>query len=354
MKNQVIKMNSDINSSKIFKLIIGILLFALLAEAVYLLRSTIIILIISMLIAYILDPIASYFEYLGLSRTQSTMIVFAIFGLFIGTLFYFLIPAIIDQMTNIQGVLSDNSSGNSLDNFEQMLKERFPVLNSMPVDLSAEINKILLNFTDSALSIVMNIFSFITTFIIIPFAVFFILKDGLKLKKGFIRIIPNKHFEMALNIIHKTDIQLGGFLRGQFIDATIIGILATFALWILDVDYFALIGIFAGLTNLIPYVGPLMGAITALTVVIIKGGSTNLLLLVAFAFILIQLSDNILVQPLVVAKNVNLHPLTVLLVVIIGGQFFGILGMLLAVPATSIIKVLGGELYKGIKKYRLI
>ncbi len=347
-------MSSDLNYSKIVKLLISIVVIILTAWAIYLLHSTIVILIISTLIAYILDPIASYFESLGLSRTKSTVIVFVIFGLFIGILFYLLIPAIVDQITNIQILLSDNSSVNSLDNFEQMFKNRFPVLNSIPLDISEEINKILLNFTDSALSILLNIFSIITTFIIIPFAVFFILKDGLKLKKGFIHLIPNKYFEMVLNIMHKTDIQLGGFLRGQFIDAAIIGILATFALWILGVDYYALIGIFAGLTNLIPYVGPLMGAITALTVVIVKGGSTNLLLLVTLAFILIQLSDNILVQPLVVAKNVNLHPLTVLLVVIIGGQFFGILGMLLAVPTTSIIKVLGGELYKGIKKYRLI
>jgi predicted PurR-regulated permease PerM len=255
---------------------------------------------------------------------------------------------------NIQKLLTDNSSLNSLDQFELILKQRFPFLASIPVDISAELNKIVVSFTDSLLSIIMNLFSVITTFIIIPFTVFFILKDGMKLKKSLIRLIPNKYFEMTLNIIHKTDQQVGGFLRGQFIDATIIGILATIALSILGVDYFALIGVFAGLTNLIPYVGPLMGAIAALIVVILKGGSSTLLLLVAVSFAIIQLTDNILVQPLVVAKNVDLHPLTVLLVVIIGGQFFGILGMLLAVPAISIIKVLGVELYKGVKKFHLI
>ncbi len=347
-------MTTEFNQSKIYKLIIGLLIFTAAAWSIYLVRSTIIILIISILIAYILDPLASYFEYRGLSRTQATLAVFAIFGFLIALLFYFIIPIIIDQITNVQNLLSDSSSVNSLDQFEQMLKERFPFLAHIPIDISTQLNKIIVSFTDSALSIILDIFSIITTFIIIPFAVFFILKDGLKLKKGIIRMIPNKYFEMTLNILYKTDQQLGGFLRGQFIDATIIGLLATLALWILGVDYFALIGVFAGLTNLIPYVGPLMGALMAVTVVIIKGGSTTLIVLVAVAFALIQLTDNVLVQPLVVAKNVDLHPLTVLLVVIIGGQFFGILGMLLAVPAISIIKVLGIELYKGIKKYRFI
>ncbi len=347
-------MSTDFKESKIFKLIVGLLLFALLVWGIYLVRSTVMILIISFLLAYILDPIASYFEYKGLSRTQATLAVFAIFGFLLGVLFYFIIPVIINQITNVQSMLGDNSSVNSLEKFDLMLKERFPFLVNIPIDIPNELNKILIGFTDSALSLIMDLFSIITTFIIIPFAVFFILKDGLKLKKGFIRLIPNKYFEMTLNIMHKTDQQLGGFLRGQFIDASIIGLLATVALWILGVDYFALIGVFAGLTNLIPYVGPLMGAIMAVTVVIIKGGSTTLIILVAVAFALIQLTDNILVQPLVVAKNVDLHPLSVLLVVIIGGQFFGILGMLLAVPAISIIKVLSVELYKGVKKYRFI
>ncbi len=347
-------MRTDFNQSISFRLTIGIVIFILAALGIYLIRSTIIILIISMLIAYILDPIASYFEYRGLSRTQATLAVFTIFGFLIAVLIYFIVPVIIDQITNVQNLLSDNSAVNSLDQFEKLIKKRFPFLAAIPIDISNELNKIIIGFTNSALSIIMDLFSIITTFIIIPFAVFFILKDGLKLKKGFIRLIPNKYFEMSLNIMHKTDQQLGGFLRGQFIDATIIGILATIALWILGVDYFALIGVFAGLTNLIPYVGPLMGAVAALTVVIIKGGGTTLIILVAVAFALIQLTDNVLVQPLVVAKNVDLHPLTVLLVVIIGGQFFGILGMLLAVPAVSIIKVLGIELYKGIKRYNLI
>jgi predicted PurR-regulated permease PerM len=347
-------MNRETNQTKAYKFIIGLVLFALLIWGIYLLKSIIMILIISALIAYILDPIANFFEYKGLSRTQGTMIVFIIFALLIATLFYFIIPVIIDQIMNVQKLISDNSSGNSLDQFELILKQRFPFLASIPIDISAELNKIVINFTDSLLSIIMNIFSVITTFIIIPFTVFFMLKDGTRFKKNLIRLVPNKYFEMTLNVLYKTDQQVGGFLRGQFIDATIIGVLATIALSILGVDYFALIGVFAGLTNLIPYVGPLMGAIAALTVVVLKGGSSSLLLLVAISFAIIQLTDNILVQPLVVAKNVDLHPLTVLLVVITGGQFFGILGMLLAVPAISIVKVLAVELYKGVKKYRII
>jgi len=110
-----------------------------------------------------------------------------------------------------------------------------------------------------------------------------------------------------------------------------------------------LIGIFAGLANMIPYIGPLAGGVTAVSVVLVNGGSGQQVLI---AFLIVQLTDNVLVQPLVVAKTVNLHPLIIVFAVIIGGQFFGVLGMLLAVPAAGIIKVLTSEFYLGFKKYR--
>jgi predicted PurR-regulated permease PerM len=114
-------MSTDANHSKVFKLIIGILVLAFIVWEVYLLKSIVVVLIISTLIAYILDPIANFFEYKGLSRSQGTLIVFAIFGLLIGTLFYFIIPVIVDQITNVQKLLTDNSSLNSLDQFDLIL-----------------------------------------------------------------------------------------------------------------------------------------------------------------------------------------------------------------------------------------
>ena len=134
----------------------------------------------------------------------------------------------------------------------------------------------------------------------------------------------------------------------------IIGLLSTIALWILDVPYYMLIGLFAGLANMIPYVGPMAGAVTAALVVLFSAGSSQQILLVVVAFLTVQLLDNVLVQPLVVAKSVDLHPLIIIFAVIIGGQFFGILGMLLAVPTAGIIKVLGSEFYSGARKYNIL
>jgi len=174
------------------------------------------------------------------------------------------------------------------------------------------------------------------------------------MKKIFVEYVPNRYFEMTLTFLHKVDQQLGSYLRGQFFEAFVVGLLAVIALGILDVEYFTLIGIFAGLANMIPYVGPVAGAIPAIIVVIVNGGSIYMVLYVIIAFALIQLIDNIVLQPLVMSRSVNLHPLAIVLAILVAGQFFGLLGMLLAVPAAGVIKVTSRELYDGFRKFKII
>jgi len=135
------------------------------------------------------------------------------------------------------------------------------------------------------------------------------------------------------------DLQLGNYLRSQFTDAVVFGVLATIALWLLGVKYFLFIGVFAGLANLIPYVGPIAGALPAVAVALFDAGDVTLALQIVLAFIILKLTDDMLVQPLLVAKGVHMHPLLVLMAIIIGGELFGMLGMLLAVPATGFAKV---------------
>ena len=222
------------------------------------------------------------------------------------------------------------------------------------MDIPSKINELFTTLTDQLLSILGSIVTIIPIIVIVPFVVFFLLKDGRDMKKSFIYYVPNRYFEMTLNVIHKIDQQLGGYLRGQFIEAFVVGILSVFALWILDVQYFIVIGVFAGLANLIPYIGPVAGAIPAIVITLLNGGDSTMILYIIFAFAIVQIIDNVLLQPLVLSKSVNLHPLIIVFAVLIGGQFFGILGMLLAVPAAGMIKVTSRELYEGIRKFNII
>ena len=338
---------------RFLKFIITIIILIAVGWVLMAISSTLTIIIIAALIAYILDPLATYLEYRGLSRTQATVVVFIGISSIIIAMISFIIPPLVNELVTIERAVASGETVVFFENLENFIQQNIPFMSMDDINLHETIKTLISQLSSSIFSIIGSMVSIVTTIIIIPFAVFFLLKDGPHIKKAFISLMPNRQFEMVLNILYKMDNQIGDYLRGQFFDALIIGILATTALWILDVQYFIIIGIFAGLSNMIPYVGPLAGAVAAISVVLLNNGSGQQLILVTLSFILIQLMDNVLVQPLVVARTVNLHPLIIIFAVIIGGQFFGILGMLLAVPATGIIKVLSREGYIGIRKYQI-
>ncbi|MBN1409105.1 MAG: AI-2E family transporter, partial [Calditrichaceae bacterium] len=303
--------------SRIFKGITVVLILAATAWILYTLSSIITIIIISVLIAYILDPVASYFESRNFSRTQSTVIIFILFAIIGAGLFSYFIPAVIDEMSTIQEKINSGDALKTFQGIEGFLIKNLPFISIDDLNLQGRITTAISQLTNSFFMILGSVVSLVTTVIIIPFAVFFLLKDGPAMMKHLFSLIPNRYFEMSLNMMYKIDQQLGGYLRGQFFDALIVGILAILALWILDVKYFFLIGIFAGLSNMIPYVGPMVGGSAAVLVVLMTGGSGITMLLVVVAFLIIQLADNVIIQPLVVARSVDLHPLLIIFSVII-------------------------------------
>lgn len=331
----------------LFLIILGIFLFFL-----YTIGPLVKILIISALLAYILDPVASALEARGLNRTMATLIVFGFIILFIAGFVLLILPIVTAESQAIQQGISTGKAQEYFITLENSLRSQLQFLGIEEIKLTEKIQALLSNLGEQVFNYLLNVVSLITNLVIIPFIMFFLLKDWREIKKNLISLVPNRYFEFTLNLLHKMDQQLGNYLRGQFLDALIIGLLSITALWILGVNYFFVIGAFAGLANLIPYIGPIAGAIPAIIVSIMQTGSLSMVPWIALAFTIVQLIDNVLVQPLVVAKTVNLHPLIVLLVVIIGGQFLGILGMLLAVPVTGVIKVVAQESYRSYHQYR--
>lgn len=201
-----------------------------------------------------------------------------------------------------------------------------------------------------------GIISGLTFLVIVPFVAFFFLKEGHRITRGLIELVPNAYFELCLNLQHQINAQIGGYIRGQILATSVVATLAVTGLSIIDVKYALPLGIVAGLANMIPFLGPLIGffsaTIVALATVGTEGGGI-MVLHVGIVFLVVQLTDNILIQPTVVAKSVDLHPLVVLLVVMIGSQLVGIIGMLIAVPLTGIIKVSSQTIYQGVKSYRV-
>ena len=344
----------DLTVGKFLRLVVILFFVVVMGYLIYSLSEIITVMIISALIAYILDPMASFFERKGLSRTSATTIIFLLIIAAIGLIGWLLIPSLIRELFTIHGSISLSDTEQLAASIEKFILELFPFINPSAFDLKVKIAGLIEAVTNESLSILANVVTLISTFAIIPFIVFFLLRDGRSMKKLFIAYVPNRYFEMTLNFLHKVDQQLGGYLRGQFIEAGVVGVLSVIALGILEVKYFTVIGLFAGLANLIPYVGPVAGAIPAIIISIVEGGQTVTVIYIVIAFALIQFIDNMFVQPMVLSRSVDLHPLVIVLAVLIGAQFFGLLGMLLAVPVAGIIKVTSRELYDGVRKFHLL
>ena len=192
-----------------------------------------------------------------------------------------------------------------------------------------------------------------TTGVIILFLTFFLLNSGGQMKKAFIQIVPNRFFEVALVLIQGLDRQLGDYLRSRLIQTIIISIIAAIGYWILGLRFALLIGIIAGLANLIPYIGPFIGAIPAIIVVFLDSrfGLGWSLLAVITLTLVIQIIDNAIITPLIIGKSVELGPVTTIVVVLLGEQLLGLIGLLMAVPIAAMCKLIIEEVWTEFRGY---
>lgn len=187
--------------------------------------------------------------------------------------------------------------------------------------------------------------------VIVPFVAFFFLKEGRRITHGMIELVPNAYFELVLNLLHQINGQIGGYIRGQILAVTAVASLSVLGLSILGMPYYLPVGVLAGLANMIPYLGPLIGIVAATIVALATQGGMALVMKVVVLFLIIQIIDNVVIQPVVVAKSVDLHPLVVFIVVMVGSDLMGIVGMLIAVPLTGILKVSVQTAIEGLKGY---
>jgi putative permease len=311
------------------------------------------ILIIAALLAYVLDPLATFFEARGLTRLWATAVVFLMLAVLCAGILALLVPRVVTEIQHLQSGDYAAQTGAVVARLETLIQTRLGFLGLEHFTLADKIQTLRTTVADRLLDFFVNHgVTLIAHVVAVPFIIFFLLKDTREMKKRLISFVPNRYFEFALNLLYKMDLQLGNYLRGQFLDAAIFGSLSTIALWILNVPYFYALGAFAGLANLIPYAGPIVGGLAAVLVTVLTSPDLGGVASVVVAFIIAKLIDDALIQPIVVAKSVDIHPLIVLLVIIIGGHFFGILGMLLAVPATGFLKVAIEETVATVRKYR--
>ena len=161
----------------------------------------------------------------------------------------------------------------------------------------------------------------------------------------FLRIVPNNIVERAYYLYYQFNTKFGDYIFAKALEAVIVGTIITTGLLIIDFPFAFLLGIVAGVTNILPYIGPLLGFLPALIIGLVDQNPDTTLGAMLMLYLIANIFDLAFVFPVLVSKIVNLHPIIVVVSVILGSQFGGIIGMIISIPMAAFIKLLFEELY---------
>lgn len=310
-----------------------------------------IILVASFTLTFVLKPTVDYIENLGAARWLSVMIIFAGLGSIIAIIIVIFVPIITAQIAQIASALSKDRLAVMLNDVSAQIASRIPFLQTEGVQ--EQMNETFLSVGNSARTIFSNLLGTAVSLVIVPFITFFLLNDYYTMQKAFIRNMPNKYFEMTLNIIYKIEGQLSKYIRGTVTESLFVALIYTVAYFYLGINYAIVLGLIGGITNIIPFAGPFIGAIPTLLVSIIQFGDLSMLLPIIIVTILVQQIDQMFIQPSVFSKIMDIHPLTMFIVILAGNEILGVMGMVLAIPIYTIIMVTAKETRWGLKNYKI-
>ncbi len=346
---------TDLTFKRLPKILLWVLVFFIFIYLAYLLSDIIIILVISILLAFIFDPLVSMLEQEGFNRLASTLFIFIGFGLFVYIGLSVFIPQFSLQMNQLIETLRDFSLHDQVVEIEKEIRSLFPFFPSGELSKRVEefLSHQIINSFDSITILLSSIFSIIAILVIVPFISFYLLKDSRNILQGILHIMPNKYFEMSYHISKKVSVQIGRFVRAWIFDATFVGTFCGLGFYIIGIESALPLGVIAGLGHLVPYLGPIIGGIPAAIISIIQFGDLSHIPHILIVLSIIYTLDNGFVQPYVFAKSVDIHPIIIILLIIAGSQLFGVLGMLLAVPTAAVIRTLIKEIYFAFKNYKI-
>lgn len=310
-----------------------------------------IMLIICLLLALVLNPFVDFLERRGLNRTLSIIIVYVFISLLLYLILQLLIPIIIDQSSSLKIAYKEFELSDKLKSIEKWLEKNLPFMKKG--DIAKEVETAIKGSYTKIQDLISSVFTTVVLIIIIPVVTFFILRDRKLIKKGVLSLVPNRYFEMTINILDKIEKQLSRYVRGWLFDAFFVGVLSMLGLSLLGINYSVIIGLVAGIGHLIPYAGPIVGGIPAIIISIIQFGDFHMVLPIVLMFTVVYILDNSVAQPYIFSKSVGMNPITIIALLLIGNEILGAFGLLIAIPVATILTVSARETINGFRNYGL-
>lgn len=328
------KQTFDLTFSTILKVALVVLGFVFL----YLIKDVLAIVFLAIIIASTVGVWAGFFESFHLPRMLGVLLIYLFFIAMIGLVIYFVLPPVIDEIKQLAIVLPDYYDAFSAQVFKTT-RGIAPDYAKDAQDFLAAFGDSIKGFTSSAVGAVSNLFGGVLAFVLMLVISFYlsVQKDGVQ---EFLRfVLPKSHEDYTLRLWHRVNIKLGKWLQGQLLLGLIVGTVVFIGLWFIGVPYALLLGLVAGVFEIIPIVGPLFSSLVGIAVATII--SPALGIFTAIFYLIIQQSESHILVPLLMKKITGLNPVVVIIALLVGAKLGGVIGMLISVPLATI----AGELF---------
>ena len=320
---------------------------ALVLYAVGRVTNVLIPFVLGFALAYIVDPVIVLFEARGIRRGVAVAALFLAAAGLVALLASTLVQMASSELSLLHAQAPEYLAQGK--HFYAVLQKRIASRLPLPPGLArnwdATVFSPLMEQAANLPGYLLGLFPLLSLLFLVPFVSFFLLLDGHRFIAGAIQACPSRYVEQALHLISQIDASLGNYLRGLITIALAITVASFIGLWAMGLNQALAIAVLSGVSSFVPYLGAIMGAVVGGAAAVLQFKTAKAGLEVVGLFVAIRLADETLLQPIIAKHSVHLHPLVFLLSLLIGGELFGFIGLVFAIPAACVLKALGGVVW---------
>ena len=307
---------------------------------------------------FLARPVVDFLAAKKLPRTAAILLLYLAFFGVVTVLGIVVVPVISHQFTNL--ISSIPGFINTIEK-ELIALQDNPLFQRLQTSEMLEVEDIVSRLTsflggvfvavgDNILSFVGMAANVAVIIILIPFVLFYMLKDGRELSQTMTKRLPATYTDDGKRILQDMDLALSTYIKALLFVALCVGLMVYIGFLIIGIEYSLILALFAMVTNIIPYLGPFIGAVPA--VFVAMADSPAMILKVLVVIIIAQQIESSFISPQVMGKKLSIHPLIIIAVLLVGGRFAGFLGMILAVPTYAVLRIVASNSYMLYKIHR--
>ncbi|MGF7046196.1 putative PurR-regulated permease PerM [Paenibacillus sp. DS2015] len=303
--------------------------------------------VLSGFLFYLLRPIVNYLDHRKMNRSLAILLIYFVFAGLIALFFILVWPTLQEQIStfiqNTPSLMEDLQKQLNKYQNNRFLSRIIPTQSEITANISNYVNRLISVVTDSIANLVTVVSNVVIVLATIPIILYYMLKESNKLAPKVLHLLPRRYRKDGKEVCEEIDSAISNFIVGRVILNLILGVMMYIGFLIIGLPYALLLALISAILNLIPYIGALLATVPVVIVALTVSPTIAFWSLIII-IITQQIQDNIL-SPIIYGKQLDIHPLTTVILLLIGADFYGLMGVILAIPAYMIVKIIVVRIY---------